>query len=86
MTVTLLFSQNSFSINFLELRRCTFFPKIIHGRLFFVQNVISSEFKKKNSQDSIMGNLVDIGLHELRALFGAYEQFVSHLWNVFFRL
>ena len=33
-----------------------------------------------------MGNLVIVGLHDLRPPFGAYEQFVGHLWNVFFRL
>ena len=30
-----------------------------------------------------MGNLVVVGLEELRTLFGAYEQFVGGLWNVF---
>ena len=30
-----------------------------------------------------MGNLVVVGLSELRPVFGPYEQFVSHLWNVF---
>ena len=33
-----------------------------------------------------MGNLAVVGLGELRPLFGAYEQFVGHLWNVFCRL
>ena len=33
-----------------------------------------------------MDNIVVVGLHELRPLFGAYEQFVCHLWNVFVRL
>ena len=30
-----------------------------------------------------MGNLVVVGLKELRPHFGAYEQFVGPLWNVF---
>ena len=33
-----------------------------------------------------MGNLVVVGLGELRLPFGAYEQFVGRLWNVFCRL
>ena len=33
-----------------------------------------------------MANLVVVGLGELRPLFGAYEQFVGCLWNVFCRL
>ena len=33
-----------------------------------------------------MGNLVVVGLGELRPLLGGYEQFVGRLWNVFFRL
>ena len=30
-----------------------------------------------------MGNLVVVGLRELQPLFGAYEQYVGQLWNVF---
>ena len=33
-----------------------------------------------------MGNLVVVGLGELRPPFGAYEQFVGHSWYVFFIL
>ena len=33
-----------------------------------------------------MGNIVVVGLHELRPFFAAYEQFVGLLWNVFVRL
>ena len=33
-----------------------------------------------------MGNLVVVELGELRPIFGACEQFVGRLWNVFFRL
>ena len=32
-----------------------------------------------------MGNQEVVGLSELRPLFGPYEQFVNHLWNVFFQ-
>ena len=32
-----------------------------------------------------MGNLVVVGLRELRPLLGVYEQFVGGLWNVIFR-
>ena len=32
-----------------------------------------------------MGNIVVVGLHELRTLVGAYEQFVGRLWNGFFQ-
>ena len=31
----------------------------------------------------MIGNLVVVGLGELRTLFGTYEQFVGRLWNVF---
>ena len=37
-------------------------------------------------QNPTMGDLVVVRLHEIRPLFGAYEQFVSRLWNVFFML
>ena len=33
-----------------------------------------------------MGDLVVVGLQDLRLLFGPYEQFVGRLWNVFSRL
>ena len=33
-----------------------------------------------------MANLVVVGLRELQPPFGAYEQFVGRLWNVFCRL
>ena len=33
-----------------------------------------------------MGGLVVVGLQELRTLFGTYEQFVTLLWNVFYKL
>ena len=33
-----------------------------------------------------MGGLVVVGLRELRTLFGTFEQFISHLWNVFYKL
>ena len=33
-----------------------------------------------------MGNLVVVGLGELRPLFGPCEQFVGRLWKIFFRL
>ena len=33
-----------------------------------------------------MGNLVVVGLVELRPPFGAYKQFVDPLWNVFCRI
>ena len=31
----------------------------------------------------MMGNLVVVGLGEIRTFFGAYEQFVGRLWNMF---
>ena len=33
-----------------------------------------------------MVNLVVVGLGELQPLFGACEQFVGRLWNIFFKL
>ena len=30
-----------------------------------------------------MGEVVVVGLHDLQPLFGAFEQFVGCLWNVF---
>ena len=35
---------------------------------------------------STMGKLMVVGLRELLPLVGAYRQFISRLWNVFFRL
>ena len=53
---------------------------LIDTIIFAKRNYIFLRYKKKTST---MGNLVVIGLGELRTLFGAYEQFIGRLWNVF---
>ena len=54
-----------------------------NNNAFCTECHISFDFYRTNRHNPTMGDLVVIGLCHLRTLFGTYEQFVGHLWNVF---
>ena len=89
--LTLLYTDNCNSAFILNIFTIPSALESLEYNLFSKSNTLISAPKNTfflsliEKKSLLMGNLVVVGLIVLQPLFGAYEQFISSLWNVFFQ-